>query len=96
MAISSKEIVIILLTIISPILLGLFIKNIDFNIDRLKESITTGIIIIIATSTVIIIFYKKIKEVNKELENIKTEQTKLDEKLKIYKRLAKIEEKIGI
>lgn len=96
MAITSKEWIIVLLGIIGSALLGLLITSINFEINQFKDSITTIIIIIISAGIIIAIIYKKINEINEELNNQKNEQKKLDEKFKIYERLSKIEKKIGI
>lgn len=95
MAISSKDVILILLGSIGAIILGLITKNLEFDVFKSKD-FSIILSIIIGVGAVIIIVYKKFKEVDNELEIQKTEQKKLDEKLKIYKRLSRIEEKVGI
>jgi len=95
MAISSKEIIILLLSIIGSILIGLSVRDYS-KTSQLKDFLGIIITIIIGVFAVIFIVYRKFKEINDELENQKKKQVQLDEKLKIYKRLAKIEKKIGI
>ena len=94
MAITAKEITIILLGIIGSVLVGLLINiNIKFT-DQLKDNITIFLIIVITVSVIIFILYRKFGEVDRELENQKLEQKRLNEKLKIYDRLSKIEKRI--
>lgn len=95
MAISSKDVILILLGSIGAIILGLITKNLEFDVFKSKD-FSIILSIIIGVGAVIMIVYKKFKEVDNELEIQKTEQKKLDEKLKIYKRLSRIEEKVGI
>ncbi len=47
---------------------------------------------LLALAFTIMIFYKRINEFGEEIELIKLEQRKTEEKLKIYERLVKIEE----
>jgi len=93
MAITAKEIVIILLGITGSVILGLLLKDINLE-TKLTNYLTIGIIIFAIVSAIIFVFYKKFAEINKELEDQKLEQQKLNEKLKIYERLSKIEKKI--
>jgi len=96
MALSSKEITIIVIEAIIALVTGILLDKLSLNIFSLRDSIVTIIIILIATSTIIMIVYKRFKEVNEEIHFIKVEQKKLNEKPKIYKRLSIIEQKIGI
>lgn len=59
------------------------------NTLQLKDFLTIIIVIIIVVAIIRIIIYQEINKINNELK-------RLDEKLNIYKRLAKIEEKIKI
>jgi len=95
MAISSKEIVLFSLGIVGSLLLGLYLRGKVFTLNNLQSK---DIVIILGLAIIftIIIFYKKFKEVDNELENQKINQKRLDEKLIIYDRLAKVEEKVGI
>jgi len=65
-----------------------------------KDLISIIITIIFAVIIIRIIIYKEINRINKELERIDKkgnwEYKRLDEKLKIYERLAKIEERVKI
>ncbi len=94
MAISAKEIVIILLGLIGSIFLGLLIERMNIKLIEIKDYITIIILFIVIISAIIIVTYKKFSEINRELENQKFEQKRLDEKLKIYKRLSKIEKRV--
>ena len=78
-------IIVLMINIISTYLLS--IQIIDF---------ITLIFIIIGSIVIIIIigFQLKINKIKEELDNQKTEQQKLNEKLKIYERLAKLENKV--
>ena len=96
MALSSKEITIIVIEAIIALITGILLENLHPGIFLLKNSIITLAIILIATSTIIVIVYKRFNEVNEELNYIKMEQKRLDEKLKIYKRLSIIEQKMQI
>jgi len=94
MAITAKEIVIILLGITGSVILGLLFNIISFEITKIKDYLIMLGVLIITIVALIFIIYKKFNEVDKELANQKSEQKKLNEKLKIYKRLSKLEEKI--
>ena len=80
-------IIVLMINIISTYLLS--IQIIDF---------ITLIFIIIGSIVIIIIigFQLKINKIKEELDNQKTEQQKLNEKLKIYDRLSKIEKRLNI
>ena len=80
-------IIVLMINIISTYLLS--IQIIDF---------ITLIFIIIGSIVIIIIigFQLKINKIKEELDNQKTEQQKLNEKLKIYDRLSKIAKRLNI
>lgn len=59
------------------------------NTLQIKDVIAIIITTILAITIIRIIIYREIDKINKELK-------RLDEKIKIYQRLAKIEERIGI
>ena len=84
MAFSSKEIIIILIGLVSTAFLGIILNTIDLNqyTSQIKNSITMVVIVFIAAITIISILYKKMSEVNKELELINSKQKDLEEKLK--------------
>ena len=59
------------------------------NTLQIKDMITIILTIIIAIAIIRIIIYREIDKINKELK-------RLDEKVNIYERLAKIEKKLKI
>jgi len=77
MPVTTKEIALIILDVIIAVILIFLSNRLNFDIDLLKESITTIVVIIIASAVIIMIVYKKFDEVNKELEVLETEQKRL-------------------
>ena len=61
-----------------------------------EEIIKFEVLVWIVIGSIFIIGLSAYQELSRRLEDQKIEQTKLDEKLKIYKRLAKIGERFNI
>lgn len=84
--IDSKNWIIILLGIIGSAIIAFLLKlqKIDF-----KNFQATDILLIlgVAIIAVVFIFYRKIREINDELDNQEKEQKRICEKLKIYEQL---------
>jgi len=97
MAISAKEIVILLLGVIFSIFL-FFVPLSQLIQSITKEISTTDIAIGITLFIVIIVVYlliiKKIREVDEDIKKINIEQRRLDEKLKIHEQLINLEARI--
>jgi len=95
MALTSKDIIIIIIGSIMGIFIAIFstytdlLKRFDFN------DITTIYIILIISLLfifiIILVLHKRIREVEEELDSQKLEQKKLNEKLIIYDRLSRVE-----
>jgi len=94
MAITSKEVIIILLGIIGSLIMGLLLKTTSLEIPRIKDYLIIFGVLIIVIIALVIVLYKRFNEIDKEFINQKLEQKKINERLKIYKRLSKIEEKV--
>lgn len=93
MAISSKEVIIIISGVIGASIIEIIVYLFW---DQIKNSLPLIIFLILILAGIGYILYKKINEVNKELERIDIEQQKLKDNINIYKRLAKIEAKLKI
>ena len=95
MALTSKEITIIMVGAIIGIFIAIFstytnlLKRFNFN------DITTIYIILIISLLfiliIILVLHKRIREIEEELDSQKLEQKRLNEKLIIYDRLSRIE-----
>jgi glucan phosphoethanolaminetransferase (alkaline phosphatase superfamily) len=87
--INSKDVVIIIMGIILTALIGLIIKISGYNLEKLEiNNIFQNLLLIIPVIiAIVVIFYMKLNEINKELDNQKSEQQKLVEKLKIHEQL---------
>lgn len=94
MAISSKEITILIIGLIGSVLLAVILKLQPFDLNKLQIS-DLLIIFFILVISIIIIVYLKINEINKELDNQKFNQVKLSEKLKIHEQLIDIKTEIN-
>ena len=95
MPVTSKEIVILLLGIIGSALLAILIESDKINLtDFGNINLTIIITMLLALAFTIMMFYKRINEVTEEIDSQKLEQKKIGEKLKIYERLAKLEERV--
>lgn len=94
MPIAAKDIVILLLGLIGSLIIGLFLEKANINSLVIKDYLTIIGIIFVVVSAIIIVTYRKFSEVDKELESQKLKQNRLDEKLKIYERLAIIEKRV--
>lgn len=75
-------------------ILGLLIKKVNIETVNIKDYISIILIIVFIVSAILYVTYKKFREIDKELESQKLEQRRLDEKLKIYERLSKIEKRV--
>jgi SNF family Na+-dependent transporter len=84
--IDSRDWIIIILGIISSIIIAFLLKlqKIDF-----KNFQATDILLIlgVAIIAVVFVFYRKIREINDELDNQEKEQKRICEKLKIHEQL---------
>ena len=95
MPVTSKEIIILLLGIIGSTLLAILIESDKINLtDFGNINLTIIITMLLALAFTIMMFYKRINEVTEEIDSQKLEQKKIGEKLKIYERLAKLEERV--
>ncbi len=84
MPITSEEILIILLEIIGSVILA--------NLTNTDPTILVTLIVVV--SLTIFIFHRKISELGEEIDNQKAKIQELEEKLKIYDRLARLENAI--
>jgi len=87
MTISSKEIILLIIGVIVSIILTLFplLKNIKLYSFETVYGIL--IITLIILGVLLWAFHRENNEIKEDLENQKTEQTKLGEKLKIHEQL---------
>lgn len=95
MPIISKEIVIILIGIFGSALLLIIQDYFSKNSINIENPLTAILTIILASIVIILILYRKMREVNEELKEIKLDQQKLEEKLKIYKDISNIKERLN-
>ncbi|MFH1585712.1 MAG: hypothetical protein ABIB79_03010 [archaeon] len=93
MTISSKEVIILVIGLIGAVLLAIILKLQPFDFNRLQIS-DLLLIFFVSIISIIIIVYLKINEINKELDDQKLNQTKLNEKLKIHEQLIDIKAEI--
>ncbi len=94
MAISSKEVIIILLGIVGSTLLGLLLQGLNFNLLNIKEYIMIIGIIIVLVSAIIFVIYKKFREVDIELEKQNNELKNIDNRFKTIEDLNNIKSDI--
>ena len=90
MKIRSKEFIILLLGIIGSILSGLLLMI--FGKENLHSFSVIDFVIILVLVIVFIMFvvYTRIREINNEINIIKSEQKRLIEKLKIHEQLIEL------
>lgn len=93
MVITSKEMIVVLLGIVGSAILAIYLKIEIFDINKLGPK---DVIIILGLAIIftIIIFYKRIKETENEVEKQEKELKRLDEKLKIYEQLINVKVEI--
>jgi len=93
--VSSRDITIIIIGMVLTIILTISLQSGNIKFIKLDViDLTFPIIIVLIITGIITIFYMKMREINRELDDQKLEQQKINERLKIYKRLSKIEEKV--
>ncbi|MFA4953624.1 MAG: hypothetical protein WC584_05350 [Candidatus Pacearchaeota archaeon] len=93
MVISAKEILIILIGIVGSAIIGLIIRILNFNSSSLSF-MGWILMIVIAVSLLIVLMYKRLNEINEDLDKQKENYNKLDERLKIYKMFVNLEARI--
>lgn len=94
MEIKSKEFIILLLGLVGSILSALLLKI--FGKENLHSFGIIDFVIILVLVIVFIIFvvYKRMSEINNEIELIRYEQKRLIEKLKIHEQLIELKAEI--
>jgi len=94
--INSKDIIIIFMGIILTALIGLIMKLSGYNLEKLEINniFQNLLIVILMVIAIVVIVYMKLREINKELDNQKSGQQKLGEKLKIHEQLIDIKAEI--
>ncbi len=93
MEIKAKEILIIFISLIGAILLAIISQNkvVDFSNLSFNDFI---ILFLITISSLIFIVYKRIGEVDNNVDNVKNKYNKLNERLKFYINLTRLEARI--
>ena len=92
MAISSKEITLLFISLVAAVILSFFLpkflnwKNLDI--------MDLFIFLILVVIMIIWVIYTKIREVNDDLDQQKMEIKKLDERLKIHNQLVNLEARL--
>ncbi|MFW6310712.1 MAG: hypothetical protein ACOC1K_00590 [Nanoarchaeota archaeon] len=94
MKIKSKEFIILLLGLIGSILSGLLLRI--FGKENLHSFSVIDFVIILVLVIVFIMFvvYTRIREINNEINIIRSEQKRLIEKLKIYEQLIELKAEV--
>ena len=98
MTFTARDWIIIGLSIVGPILFSFLIEI--FGFVSIKDPLTLVGLIIVIIIAVYFIVSKRMNEINNDLEKQKEKfrrfKEKTEERFKIYKRLAKIEERLNI
>ncbi len=83
---ASKDIVGILLSIVGAAIFALLLGQQKIDIQNFQA---TDVLVIlgVAVIAIVLVFYKKINEINDEMSNQADEQNRIEEKLKIYEQL---------
>ena len=96
----TKEIILLLISIITipllSFLLTYFNLDLKFNLNNFLKISDLLIILFIYTLIIVFVIYTKIKEVNEEIIEIKKEQKRLDEKIKIYKDIDYLKARVNL
>lgn len=92
----SKDMTVLILSFALTIVGGWIFKNLEMGISSLEDPLTLLALIVVPIAAVIIIFNARIKEVGEDLDSQRLEIQKNSERLKIYDRLSKIEERLKV
>lgn len=94
--VSSRDIIVVIIGMIITILLTISLQLKEFKLfePELADLSFPIIVTIAVIISIAVVFYMKMREINKELDDQRLEQKKPNEKLKIYERLSKIEKKV--
>jgi hypothetical protein len=96
----TKEIILLLISLVAiPLFSFLFTYfNLHLKIDLDNFLKISDLLIILLTYTIIMVFviYTKIKEVNEDIAEIRLEQKRLDEKIKIYKDIDYLKARVNL
>lgn len=93
MDISAKDYLLIIFGIIGTLILSIVFGNKLSNLGSFSLS-DILILITIGISAIIYVVYKRIGEIDKDIEDIKTDYNKLNERLKIHNQLINLEARI--
>ena len=85
MGFTSKEIILALLSIIGSAILALMLK--DFGFSQLRDPIILVLSVALVIGAIIFIIYRRINEINDDLENQKNKHKVLLEKFKTLEEL---------
>lgn len=94
MAISAKEVTLLLVGLVSFVLLDIFFKWQPFDFNNLQVS-DLMILFFVSIASVVVVVYLKINEVNEELDFYKSKQKQMGEKIKIYEQLIDVKPEIN-
>ncbi len=96
----TKEIILLLISIIAlPLLSFIFTYfnfNLKFDLNNFLKISDLLIILLIYTIIIVFVIYTKIKEVNGDIDEIKIEQKKLNEKIKIYQEIGYLKARVDL
>ena len=94
---TSENVILLVFGAIISLVLAFSSKYVEsFNFNTFKGIYTTLVLALIFILIIIFAIQSKTNEIKESIITMKYEQKKFDEKLKIYNRLAKIEERLKI
>ena len=93
MKIQAKEILVILIGIVGTLILTISFENRLINLGSITLQ-DILILIIISIIAIIYVIYKRMDEIEDDIENIKKDYNKLDERLKIHKQLINLDARL--
>lgn len=93
MKIQAKEILIIIMGVAITIILTILFENKLIDVGNFSSK-DVLILVVVAIIAIVYIIYKRIGEIDEDIENIRKDYYKLDERLKISNQLINLEARV--